>query len=262
MSGLVILQWIGRILLVLFLVVLVLVLLVLLVPIRYQGRFSVEDPEPHEAAEWERVLHSAEGSLRASWMGPLLRITADWQDALQLDLQVLFVHKDPRSLIPQKETQDRETPSQDRTEQSPGDRIRALYRKVDYYKRVLQKEETGYTLSKVRRILFKTLRRILPQRWQLEGDIGLGDPAATARVLEVHGMLIPLTAGHAVIRPEFLQYRMNARGYCKGRIRLIHLVVAAVQIVTDRRIRQTIRRIRNADRNIERHYRENAVNGG
>lgn len=263
MSVLIVLQWIGRVLLVILAIILVLLLLVLLVPIRYEGQFEVQDPTPHETAEWDRVLHSARGGLRASWMGPLLRLTVDWQDALQMDLQILFTHRDPRSLIPQRQAEEREeSTSQDQPQPSLGDRIRAMCRKADYYKRVLQKDETGYTMDKGKKILFRTLRRLLPNRWQIEGDIGLGDPAATAKVLEVQGMLIPLTAGHVIIRPEFMQYQMNSKGYAKGRIRLIHLVSALLQVVTDRRMTQTIRRIRNADRNIERHYRHSTVNGG
>lgn len=263
MSGLVILQWIGRVLLILLVILLVLILLVLLVPVRYRGAFSVSDPEPHEAPEWERVLHSLQGSLCASWMGPLLRLTIDWQDELRMDLQILFLHKDPRTLIPSRQADDKEqTPSGDRPQPSPGERIRTLYRKVDYYKRVLQKEESGYTLDKGKRILFRTLRRVLPHRWQLVGDVGLGDPAATAKVLEVQGMLYPLLAGHVNIRPEFMQYQMNGEGYCKGRIRLVHLVIAALQMAADRKVIKTVRRIRNANRNIEAHYQRGAVNGG
>lgn len=261
--ALLILQWIGRILLVLLAIILVVLLLVLLVPIRYAGDLAVEDPSPHELAEWERVLHSARGRFRASWLGPVVQFTVEWQDALQMDLQILFLHKDPMAMMnkDEKEPESEET-SEKGPQQTLGERFRSLYRKADYYKRVLAKEDTGYTLRKGKRVLLQTLRRILPRKWQLEGDVGLGDPANTAKVLEIHGMLIPLTAGHVEIRPVFMQYQMNGTASCKGRIRLVHLVIAALQLALDRRVMRTVRRIRNADRNIEQHYRQSAVNGG
>lgn len=262
MSALIILQWMGRVLLILLAIILVLLLLVLFVPIRYQVQFRIEDPEPHEAAEWERIGKSAAGTAVISWMGPLLRLHMTYPGEPMLELRVLFWHRDLMSLLPHKAQEEMPGQSDDKKQTPICDKIKRIWRKADYYKRVLQKEETGYTIGRLKEILFGTLRRILPQKWQLTADVGLGDPAATAKVLEVQGMLYPLIAGHVCIHPEFMQYQLNGEGSCKGGIRLVHLVIAALQVVMDRKVMLTLRRLRNADRNIEAHYERSAVNGG
>lgn len=258
----IVLQIIGQILLALLLVILILILLVLLVPIRYKGQGCVEDPDPHESAEWERIGKSIQGALTISWFGPLLRLQVTYPAEPVMDLRIAWLHVDPMRLV-RRTPKEPATGAEESAEQMQArDRIRHICRKADYYKRLLQKEETGYSIERLQRVLLRTLRRILPRRWEILADIGLGDPAATARVLEVQGLLYPLLAGHVQIHPEFLLYQMNVQGSCKGRIRLITIVVAALWIVLDRRIMRTFRRIRNADRNIAAHYEHRMANGG
>lgn len=254
-----ILQIIGWILLTLFLICVVLILAVLLIPIRYKGELHIEDPEPHDEPAWAAIAESARGRLICSWCGPLIRIVAAVPAEQTVDLCIAWMHVDVARMI-RKETPhepERGSGSSPQT-MSIYDKIIGIYRKADYYLRVLRKEETGYTLGRLGEILQGILRRILPARWQIHGIVGLGDPAATARVLEMQGMLYPILAGHVTIDPVFLQYQMHVDGECQGDIRILQLVTAGIAAISDRRIRQTIRRFRNADRNIAAHYKESS----
>lgn len=253
--ALLILQWIGRILLVLLVAVLAVLLLVLFVPILYEGRLRVEDPQPHDDAEWSTLQDKAAGWAVVSWLGSFVRGRIQWPEEPLLDLRIAWIHLDLQEMLSHKDKGEGDG-EEDKAPDSVSlcDKIKRILRKADYYYRVLHKEETGYTLSKLRRIILRTLRSILPRQWQVDAAIGLDDPAATARVLEVQGMLYPLIAGHVRIDPVFQSWQTDIDGYAKGRIRLIHLVAAALQIALDRRIRLTWRRVGNADQNIERHY--------
>lgn len=255
-SMILILQWIGWILLLLFVTVLLLLLLVLFVPIRYEGQLDVADPAPHEEAAWGALRGKASASAACRWLGPLLHISITLQGEIAADIRIAWLHIDPMSLAARRGSKEPHAARED--EQAPQigiyDKIVGVYRKADYYRRVLGKEETAHTIERLRTVLLRTMRRLLPQRWRVAGTIGLGDPAATARVLEVQGMLYPILAGHIDIAPEFEQYQMDIHGALHGRIRLVHLITALVSIVTDSRIRLTIRRCRNADRAIAAHY--------
>lgn len=256
-SVLLIVQYIGIVLLAILAVLLVLLLLVLLVPIRYRGEFSVEDPVPHEKAPWGDLSDRASGQIVVRWFGSLVRILVAFPAEQILDVRIAWIHPDVMAYL------HREPGGGNRQsgggEPSPRvgfcDKIRRMYRKADYYRRVLRKEETTYTIERMQHILVETLRRILPERWQITGTVGLGDPAATARILEAQGILYPFTAGHMVIAPVFQQYQMDLSGSLQGRIRLLHLLTALLSAATDRRIRQTMRRLRRADQAIAAHYR-------
>lgn len=256
-SVMAVLQLIGWILLALLVIALILLLLVLLVPIRYEGQFDVQDPAPHEEAAWGALRDQASVRASCSWFGPLLRASVTWSGELTADLRIAWVHKDLLSLVSKDKGQEPRK-AQDQADKAPQagiyDKIVGVYRKADYYRRVLGKEETQYTIGRLRDILLQTLRRVLPQRWQITGTVGLGDPAATAKVLEVQGILYPVIAGHVSIAPEFEQYQMDVRGALQGRIRLVHLITALLFVAIDGKSRQTIRRFKHADQAIAAHY--------
>lgn len=260
MSGVInVLQIIGCILLIILVILLVVLLALLLIPIRYKGELHIEDPEPHDEVVWASLGEHASGQFTCSWCGALVRAIVRYPAEQIVDLRIAWIHVDIMRMM-------RKPPAAESAGESGSqpqkvaiyDKIRGIYRKADYYLRVLRKEETGYTLGRLKEILLRTLQRILPSRWQMNGTVGLGDPAATARVLEVQGMLYPILAGHVSIDPVFLQYQMDIDGACRGAIRLLHIVTAAISAASDRRIRLTIRRIRSADKNIAAHYNKSS----
>lgn len=255
MSGvLLVLSIIGGILLLLVVIMLVLLLLILFVPIRYRGQFSVDDPEPQDAAHWGQLREHSACAFVCSWFGPLIRCDVTLPGDPIADIRIAWMHINPLTRHPHQESDENPDAARGRSTDRIYDRVIGVYRKADYYWRVLRKEETAYTFNTVRRTGVTTLRRILPRQWEMTGTIGLGDPAMTARVLEIHGVLYPLLAGHVAVEPVFLQWQMDAHLTLKGHIRLIHVVTAVMTMVMDRRIRQTIRRLRNADKAIAAHY--------
>lgn len=252
-----ILQWIGIVIGIVLILAAVLIVLVLFAPIRYCGQFRIEDPVPRDEADWARLKERSSCNLTCSYLGPLVKARLSWSGDLLMDLRIAWIRIDLMALLGEhKENPRHEDTDTEEEGQKTGiyDKIVGIYRKADYYKRVLAKEETGYTISKIWQIVRGAIARILPRQWQVMGTVGLGDPAATARILEIEGMLFPIVAGHLEITPVFMQYQMDLRGSMRGHIRLIHLLRAFLSIVIDRKVRQTMRRIRSADRNIAAHY--------
>ena len=63
-----ILKWLGIILLVLLALILVILLIVLLVPIKYNARAAVEDPDRHEEFPVSVLRENSEVTARISWL--------------------------------------------------------------------------------------------------------------------------------------------------------------------------------------------------
>ena len=63
-----ILKWLGIILLVLLTLILVILLIVLLVPIKYNARAAVEDPDRHEEFPVSVLRENSEVTARISWL--------------------------------------------------------------------------------------------------------------------------------------------------------------------------------------------------
>lgn len=252
------LQFIGGALLIVLVAAMVLLLIILLVPIRYTGTFSIHDPEPHDDAAWADLQERAAGQFRLSWFGPLVKAMVCYPAEQIIDVRVAGIHMDVMSMVHKGSTGERPDGSAGDGMPRPGfyDKMKRTYRKADYYWRVLRKEETTCSIDRLRDLMISVVRRILPTYWHITGTVGLGDPAATARILEIQGMLYPFTADHIGIEPVFQQYQMDLVGSMRGRIRLIHLVTALITAAADRRIRLTVRRLKNADKSIAAHYRK------
>lgn len=263
MSGLwFVVQLILWIFVILLAIVLILAAIILLVPIRYEATFSLHDPEPHDEAQWGMLRESARVRASCTWLGGLAAASVSWPEDPAVQCHIAWIRLTPgERRTASRKRRGKETESQQMRQGGIYDRIVRMVRKADYYLRVARKEETTYTIERVRTILYRCMRRLLPRTWQMHGTIGIGDPAATARILEILGILYPVLDGHVCIEPVFLQWQMDAAGSMRGQIRLLPLVTAALSIAMDRRIRLTIRRIRGADINIARHYERIAAVG-
>ncbi len=142
------------------------------------------------------------------------------------------------------------------------DKIVDIVRHLDYYKRVWEMEATQKTVSKMTRLLGIYLPKLLPREWLVQGTVGLSDPAQTAKIFEVIGFLYPLIADHVEITPEFMLYRFDLKGHAKGRIVPMTLLILGLRVILDRDIRRTYKRIKNANDNINRHYKKQGESHG
>lgn len=72
---------------------------------------------------------------------------------------------------------------------------------------------------------------------------GFEDPSLTGKMLGVLGILYPVVNGNLYVTPEFEEECLEGEVYLKGQMRLIHLLILIIRMMTDQNVRQTYRDI-------------------
>ena len=244
-----------KILGVLLLIILLLLLIVLLVPIRYRWQGKIDDPAAHSEIDPEALLRSASGQACVSWLLRLIQAQVAYPSGELLSVKIFGIRLPIEKLLGGKkapeEKKEEEKPEEPK-EKKPltetlreiPDKVQGILDKVDAWLFLLTDPDTQSALEKVFTSLGAMLRHYLPREWHLNGVLGLGDPAASAGVLQVCGLLYPATDGRLQLDTDFLEYRFDIDTAGRGRIRLIHILTAAVRIILDGNVRGVITKVR------------------
>ncbi|MBO4873227.1 MAG: hypothetical protein J5496_07415 [Lachnospiraceae bacterium] len=100
----------------------------------------------------------------------------------------------------------------------------------------------------IERQLLKLGKHLIPTRFLLQGELGLGDPAKTGRLIGTVYRFYPLFGDHIQLEGVFDEKRTNLYLELKGRIRLGILVEIAVRLLLNGRIRRWIRTFTKKDK--------------
>jgi len=127
------------------------------------------------------------------------------------------------------------------------DKIRTIWENIEYYMGIIQSDtfEQAFTLCKGE--LFSVLSYIRPRKFQADLTIGMGDPAATGKILSYYGMLYPLIGGHVNIIPDFERKRIEGTVFIRGKIRLFTFIRAALRIYFNKNIRKLLKLFKKED---------------
>ena len=246
----------GTILLMLLLALLIIALAiglsVLFVPFRYSFSGNMNDPQGSSELvhiDFKKDL-SFEGEVR--WFLGAVRAALSYDGTMDMSIK-LFGSSDAALLLfgllmMIKE----EKPPAAKEEKSIEDRIDAalsragrLYDRVDDALYVLGTERGSRAIEAIKKRLLPALASLLPEKWGLTGVIGLGDPAASAKVFAVQGFLYPVTAGHVALDTDYELYRYDLHGSAAGSIRLSKLVFGAgVRLLINKDVRYFLKRLR------------------
>lgn len=252
-----VLKVLGVLVLVVLALVILLALLVLFVPVRYSFCGEVHDPE----GSTELIhLHLPgdvffEGEVR--WLAGALRAWAaaggDYGKGT-VRVRILGIRIPVEKLLKRKKRKEapkEEKPREPAEKKSIEERIEAALQRVErLYARL---EDALYALGtgtglRAREVLYRRLsdlvETVLPARWGLTGVVGLGDPARSAKVFAVQGILYPVTAGHVSVGTEYDLYRYDLKGAAAGGVRLFSFVYAGIRIILNRDVRRLISRLR------------------
>lgn len=131
------------------------------------------------------------------------------------------------------------------------DKIREVIKNIRYYIKVIQSDTFQRTFGLCKNELFQILSHILPGKLHGEFVIGTGDPASTAQILAIHGILYPLIGNHITIIPDFENAIVKGDFFIRGRVTVFRLLKTAIKIYFNRDVRRVIRLLK----------REAAVNG-
>ena len=88
------------------------------------------------------------------------------------------------------------------------------------------------------------LRSIRPRVLKGSFTIGTGDPAGTAQILAVHGMLYPLIGEHITICPDFEKTVIEGELQVRGKITLFRFLHTAGRLYFHRDLRKVIRQLK------------------
>lgn len=252
-----ILSVLPKLLLVLLVLVFVLVCLILFVPVRYEIRGEIHDPDGSCDFEAQRLLDGSKVHLRMSWLLHFLGLRLDFPESVEPDLRILWFHPGLKAL-PRKQKEN--APSGEKASFRKRGIYDSIIKKLKTVYRLWRKPDTKRAARKAAGLLRRFTKLLLPRRWNVEGTAGLGDPAAGAKLFEVLGILYPWTAGHVDIQPEFMLYRFDLRFHAKGRLYLFMVLLLLLEALTDRDIRRlaartgALRRTEKAPR--EKHQNE------
>ena len=205
-----ILKWVGIILLVLLALILVILLIVLLVPIKYNARAAVEDPERHEEFPFAVLREKSEVNALISWLFGAVKILVAFPGDELIAMKVFGKdiglmdrlkkdetgEKEEEEAAEEKEEEEKEETSLEKRLEVLAAKAEKIINAVDYVHRVLTGSCGRRAFRKVSRRLLNILDSLMPDRWKIRGNVGLNDPCLNGRFSGFTSILMPFMDEH------------------------------------------------------------------
>ncbi len=121
------------------------------------------------------------------------------------------------------------------------DKIRKISDNIQYYKEVIASDTFQQSYTTCKEQLGYLFRKIKPDTFQAALIIGTDDPATTAQILAVHGMLYPLLGNCIALQGDFEQQRIEGQVLLKGKIRIFTFLRVFIKIYFNKEIKKLIR---------------------
>ncbi|MGN0394631.1 MAG: DUF2953 domain-containing protein [Coprococcus sp.] len=123
-------------------------------------------------------------------------------------------------------------------------KVRNMKDKLEEYKRFVRRDETQGAIAAVKKGLLKLLKHLKPTYIKGELIYGAGNPASTGQQLGYMSVLFPLYYNKIDITPDFSQKVLMGYISLKGRIRLINLIAYGLQVLLNKNMMVTIKRLK------------------
>lgn len=121
------------------------------------------------------------------------------------------------------------------------DKIKHIIKNIRYYIRILKSDTFRRAWSLCSSEALGLLKTILPKKLTADFTIGTGDPAGTAQILSIEGILYPLVGDHISITPDFEHSIVEGTFFIKGKITLWRILLTAIKVYFNRDLRRVIR---------------------
>ena len=253
-----ILKWVGIILLALLALILVILLIVLLVPIKYNARAAVEDPERHEEFPVAVLREKSEVNALISWLFGAVKILVAFPGDELIAMKVFGKdiglmdrlkkdetgEKEEEEAAEEKEEEEKEETSLEKRLEVLAAKAEKIINAVDYVHRVLTGSCGRRAFRKVSRRLLNILDSLMPDRWRIRGNVGLNDPCLNGRFSGFTSILMPFMDEHLGIDTEWDLYRCNMEAEMDGKFRLITPLKETVPLVFDKDCRKVLKKLR------------------
>ena len=253
-----ILKWVGIILLVLLALILVILLIVLLVPIKYNARAAVEDPERHEEFPVAVLREKSEVNALISWLFGAVKILVAFPGDELIAMKVFGKdiglmdrlkkdetgEKEEEEAAEEKEEEEKEETSLEKRLEVLAAKAEKIINAIDYVHRVLTGSCGRRAFRKVSRRLLNILDSLMPDHWKIRGNVGLNDPCLNGRFSGFTSILMPFMDEHLGIDTEWDLYRCNMEAEMDGKFRLITPLKETVPLVFDKDCRKVLKKLR------------------
>ncbi len=253
-----ILKWVGIILLVLLALILVILLIVLLVPIKYNARAAVEDPERHEEFPFAVLREKSEVNALISWLFGAVKILVAFPGDELIAMKVFGKdiglmdrlkkdetgEKEEEEAAEEKEEEEKEETSLEKRLEVLAAKAEKIINAVDYVHRVLTGSCGRRAFRKVSRRLLNILDSLMPDHWKIRGNVGLNDPCLNGRFSGFTSILMPFMDEHLGIDTEWDLYRCDMEAEMDGKFRLITPLKETVPLVFDKDCRKVLKKLR------------------
>ena len=251
-----ILKWLGIILLVLLALILVILLIVLLVPIKYNARAAVEDPDRHEEFPVSVLRENSEVTARISWLLGAVTVLVAFPGNELIAVKVFgrdirIMDRLRKEETSEEEAEEKKEEEEEKEETSLAQRVETAVGKaekiinaVDYIHRVLTGSCGRRAWRKVRMRLLNIADDLVPAHWKISGNVGLGDPCLNGNLTGFTSILMPFMDEHLGINTEWDLYRCDMNAEMAGKIRLITPVKETVPLIFDKDCRKVLRKLK------------------
>ena len=253
-----ILKWVGIILLALLALILVILLIVLLVPIKYNARAAVEDPERHEEFPVAVLREKSEVNALISWLFGAVKILVAFPGDELIAMKVFGKdiglmdrlkkdetgEKEEEEAAEEKEEEEKEETSLEKRLEVLAAKAEKIINAVDYVHRVLTGSCGRRAFRKVSRRLLNILDSLMPDHWKIRGNVGFNDPCLNGRFSGFTSILMPFMDEHLGIDTEWDLYRCDMEAEMDGKFRLITPLKETVPLVFDKDCLKVLKKLR------------------
>lgn len=125
------------------------------------------------------------------------------------------------------------------------DKINNIMDKAEYYIGIYEEEETQGLIRDAWKAICKILKSIRPKVFELKAVLGFDSPETTGKVYGYYCMAMPWLGDDIVLEPVFEEKAMDIRLNLKGRIRLLTILINALKIALDKRLKRLINKLKN-----------------
>lgn len=120
------------------------------------------------------------------------------------------------------------------------DRIKSISNQIEYYKGIITSDIFQQSFQLCKGELFSIMKSLKPQKFKADVIVGMDDPATTAQILAIWGMLYPIIGEHVNVAGDFEQNRIEGHVLIKGKIKVFTFVRAVIRIYFNKDSRKLI----------------------
>lgn len=133
------------------------------------------------------------------------------------------------------------------TFQTMCDKIKNIKSDYDFYRQLWDRPQCKAAFSNVKAQIFYLLKKIRPRK--IEGNVvfGTGDPASTGEIIGAAAVFYGLYPEKLQIVPDFEEKRLEGNLHVRGKLRLIHVLIIAFRLITDKNVRYSIKKIQSKE---------------